>query len=160
MLLLLLLLLLLIWGPSFKNGIERKKKESEGAQSWPTLCDPMEPTRFLRPWNFPGESTGVGCHFLLRGSSWPRDQTRISHIAGRCFTIWATREAMDRTVNQLSCVSWVSLHGHLLIMSLAFFYLSQRLESPEQCKWYSIPRSINTAWVTAALKVEHCCFEL
>ena len=28
-----------------------------------------------------------------RGSSQPRDQTEISHIAGRFFTIWATREA-------------------------------------------------------------------
>ena len=28
-----------------------------------------------------------------RGSSWPRDQTRASHIAGRRFTVWASREA-------------------------------------------------------------------
>ena len=28
-----------------------------------------------------------------RGSSQPRDQTWVSHIAGRCFTVWATREA-------------------------------------------------------------------
>ena len=28
-----------------------------------------------------------------RGSSWPRDQTQVSHIVGRCFTVWATREA-------------------------------------------------------------------
>ena len=27
-----------------------------------------------------------------RGSSWPRDQTLVSHIVDRCFTIWATRE--------------------------------------------------------------------
>ena len=27
------------------------------------------------------------------GSSWPRDQTRVSCIAGEFFTIWATREA-------------------------------------------------------------------
>ena len=26
-----------------------------------------------------------------RGSSWPRDRTSISHIAGRFFTIWATK---------------------------------------------------------------------
>ena len=26
-----------------------------------------------------------------KGSSQPRDQTWVSHIAGRCFTIWATR---------------------------------------------------------------------
>ena len=26
----------------------------------------LQPTRFLYPWNFPGKSTGVGCHFLLQ----------------------------------------------------------------------------------------------
>ena len=26
----------------------------------------LQPTRFLRPWDFPGKSTGVGCHFLLQ----------------------------------------------------------------------------------------------
>ena len=30
---------------------------------------------------------------ISRGSSQPRDQTPVSHIAGRFFTIWATREA-------------------------------------------------------------------
>ena len=25
----------------------------------------LQPTRLLRPWNFPGKSTGVGCHCLL-----------------------------------------------------------------------------------------------
>ena len=27
----------------------------------------LELTRLLRPWNFSGKSTGVGCHFLLQG---------------------------------------------------------------------------------------------
>ena len=87
--------------------------------------------RLLCPWDFPGNSTGVGCHCLLqmkvkvshscltlwhpmnytihgilqvrilewiafpfsRGSSLPRDWTQVSHIAGRFFTSWATREA-------------------------------------------------------------------
>ena len=26
----------------------------------------LQPTRLLRPWCFPGKSTGVGCHRLLR----------------------------------------------------------------------------------------------
>ena len=26
----------------------------------------LQPTRLLRPWGFPGKSTGVGCHFLLQ----------------------------------------------------------------------------------------------
>ena len=44
------------------------------------------------PWDFPGNSTGVDCHFLLRGSSQPRDQTQVSCIVDRCFTVWATRD--------------------------------------------------------------------
>ena len=28
----------------------------------------LQPTRILRPWNFPGKSTGVGCHCLLLSS--------------------------------------------------------------------------------------------
>ena len=27
-----------------------------------------------------------------RGSSWPRDRTQVPHVAGRYFTLWATRE--------------------------------------------------------------------
>ena len=27
----------------------------------------LQPTRLLHPWNFLGENTGVGCHFLLQG---------------------------------------------------------------------------------------------
>ena len=34
----------------------------------------------------------VAIHFS-RGSSQPRDQTQVSQIASRFFTVWATREA-------------------------------------------------------------------
>ena len=30
----------------------------------------LQPTRLLRPWDFPGKSTGVGCHCLLHLSEW------------------------------------------------------------------------------------------
>ena len=65
--------------------------ECEVTQSCPTLCDPMN----CRP---PGSSVQarilewVAISFS-RGSSWPRDWTWVSHIAGRRFTIWATMEA-------------------------------------------------------------------
>ena len=36
-----------------------------------------------------GKTTGVVCHSLLQGSSWPKDQTWVSCIAGRFFTVWA-----------------------------------------------------------------------
>ena len=44
----------------------------------------------LCPWDSPGKNTRVDCHFLLRGSSWPRNQTWVSSILDRYFTNWAT----------------------------------------------------------------------
>ena len=74
---------------------QNKVKESEVAQSCPTLCDSVD----CSP---PGSSVhGILQARVLewvaiafsRGSSRPRDWTQVSRIAGRCFTIWATREA-------------------------------------------------------------------
>ena len=64
-------------------------------QSCLTLCDPMD-------YSLPGSSVyrmlqarileWVAVSFSM-GSSWPRDWTWVSCIAGRFFTVWATREA-------------------------------------------------------------------
>ena len=36
-------------------------------QSCPTLCDPIDDSPpGSRPWDSPGQNTGVGCHFLLQ----------------------------------------------------------------------------------------------
>ena len=59
------------------------------AQSHLTLCYPMD-------CGAPDSSSGIlewAAISFSRGSSWPRDQTRVAHIAGRSFTIWASREA-------------------------------------------------------------------
>ena len=72
-------------------------KEIEAAQSRPILCDPMD-------CGIPGSSFhGVFQARVLewvaislsRGSSQPRNRIQASHIAGRRFTIWATREAWN-----------------------------------------------------------------
>ena len=64
------------------------------AQSCLTLCDPMDSSP-------PGSSVhGIlqarilewAAIPFLRGSSQPRNQTRVSFIEGRFFTIWTTRE--------------------------------------------------------------------
>ena len=73
-----------------------KVKESEVAQSCPTLCDHMD-------FSPPGSSIhGIFQARVLewiaisfsRGSSQPRDRTQVSCIAGRRFTVWASREAL------------------------------------------------------------------
>ena len=50
------------------------------------------PPRLLCSWTSPGKNNGVGSHSHLRRIFWPRDWTQVFHIAGRFFTIWATRE--------------------------------------------------------------------
>ena len=63
---------------------------------------------FATPWSLPGSSLHgtVQARVLdwvampsSRGSSPARDQTRVSHIAGRCFTFWATREYNTHSYN-------------------------------------------------------------
>ena len=77
--------------------------ESEVAQLGPTLCDPMD-------CSLPGFSIHgifqarvpewVAISFS-RGSSRPRDQTQVSRIVGRRFTLLATREAQGVLAAQL-----------------------------------------------------------
>ena len=66
-------------------------KWSEVAQSCPTLCDPMDCSSVHGI--FQARVLDWVAISFSRGSSWPRDQTWISHTEGRCFTVWATREA-------------------------------------------------------------------
>ena len=81
-------------------------------QSYPTLCDPMD----CSP---PGSSVhGILQARILewvaisfsRGSSQPRDRTQVSHIAGRCFNLWATRKDL-------------ALHLYLYLYISYWFYV-------------------------------------
>ena len=91
-------------GPSCTAGITRAgpwwSSEVKVTQSCVTFCYPMD-----------CRTTGSCVHGILqarllewvaisfsRGSSWPRDWNLVSCIAGRFFTIWATREAQDSSM--------------------------------------------------------------
>ena len=68
---------------------------SEVAESCPTLCRPMDcslPASSVHG-IFQARVLEWAAICFSKGSSWLRDQTPVSHIAGRHFTIWATREA-------------------------------------------------------------------
>ena len=53
------------------------ESESVSGSVMSDFCDPMRtvPTKFLYPWNSPGQNTGVGSLAFSRGSSQLRDQT-------------------------------------------------------------------------------------
>ena len=50
---------------SFSNAWSEKWKRSRSVVSNPQQPHGLQPTRLLHPWDFPGKSTGVGCHCLL-----------------------------------------------------------------------------------------------
>ena len=88
----------------FTGGAE---SESEVVQSCPTLCDPMD-------CSLSGSSVhGIFQARVLewiaisfsRGSSRPRNRTWVSRIAGRRFTVWATREAPRTYLNAVGILA-------------------------------------------------------
>ena len=50
---------------SLVSALELRKKESEVAQ-WKEVSSATPWAVTIHPWDFPGKSTGVGCHFLLQ----------------------------------------------------------------------------------------------
>ena len=85
---------------------EAEKVKVKVAQSCPSLCDPMNcvvhgilQARILE-W---------AAFLFSRRSCQPRDWTQVSCIAGKFFTIWATREAQW---------SYSNLNDYLLLVSL------------------------------------------
>ena len=62
-------------------------------QSCPSFCDPMDSSSPLSMGILQARILEWVAMLSSRCSSQPRDQTQVSSIAGRFFTIWATREA-------------------------------------------------------------------
>ena len=98
------------------------EKKSEVAQSCPTLGDPMDHS-------LPGFSDhGIFQARVLewvaisfsRGSSWPRDQTWVSRIAGRCLgCVCVCVCAQSLSCVRLFAVLWTVVHQGLLSMQFS-----------------------------------------
>ena len=131
-------------------------------QLCPILCDPV----YCSP---PGTSVHgilqarilewVAISFF-RGSSWPKDRTWVSRTTGRCFTLWATREAQESEVTQ-SCLTLCdpmdcslagfSVHGtfQARILEWVAISFSRGSSRPRDRTWVSrILGSRFTLWAT------------
>ena len=112
------------------------KKESEVTKSCLTLCEHME----CSP---PGSSIhGIFQARVLewiaisfcRGSSWTRDWTQVSCIAGRRFTFWATRELHKV---DLKLLEDHSILGHIPENFHPTSFSQCSLSSPQFCSFQS-----------------------
>ena len=103
-------------------------EEDEVAQSCPTLCDPVDCNLL-----------GFCVHGILqarilewiatsfsRGSSRPRDRTRVSRVGGRRFNLWAIREALGTWTDSFFFWTWEKWSRKIWISHVSFliFFLS------------------------------------
>jgi len=97
------------------------------ALSRPTLCDPMDcsPPGFYVYGILQARILEWVAIPFSRGSYWPRDRTQVSCIAGRFFTVWATREVQYMCINQFfsSCSSFSFNISVLMLKPPWFFFL-------------------------------------
>ena len=102
------------------------------------ICDPMDHIAFQAPLS-PGILQARLLQWVTipfsRGSSRPRDGTQVSCIAGRFFTVWATREAPlgNSGWNKPAVYSWKTRVSFLLVTC------------PRLCNW-------NHPWPSATLR--------
>ena len=126
-----------------------KWKWSRSVLSNPQRPHGLQPSKLLRPWGFPGRSTGVGCHCLLREYS-GKDHTlsafvfgSLVYYEGSCclghwlinifpakFSLfyfhlqWKLLNVQTRVIPPFSEISWYFQSGsHLLQLSHIFFYV-------------------------------------
>ena len=72
--------------------------------SWP---HGLYPTRLLSPWDFPGKSTGVGCHFLLQWTGMGEFNSH-NHYIYYCGQESLRRNGVNLRVNKRV---WNAVHG-------------------------------------------------
>ena len=85
----------LVWvAISFSNAWKWKWKWSRSVLSNSSRPHGLQPTRLLHPWDFPGKSTGVGCHCLL-------------HVVQECaFFLLFTAASSHLSLEDLSSPMW------------------------------------------------------
>ena len=95
----------------YKNLSER-----EVAQSCPTLCNTMDCSLPGSPVQgiFQARTLEWVAISFSRGSSQPRDWTWVSHTAGKCFTVSATREVQQKFKVTFT---WV-VSNHVILSSI------------------------------------------
>ena len=76
------------------NGVFKKLNESvKWSESYSVVSNSSQPHGLYSPWNSPARILEWVAFPFSRGSPQPRERTQVSHIAGRLFISWVTREA-------------------------------------------------------------------
>ena len=126
-------------------------------KSWLTLCDPMD-------CSMPGSSVhGISQARILewvaisfcRGSSWPKDGTQVSCIAGRLFTVWTTREILFLPLTKFlpSIASLIFIFRIFIIDNKGIYHFMNIFILSSY--WKVTSETTLTAWKLSFLRLEY-----
>ena len=77
----------------------------------------LQPTRLLHPWDFPGKSTGVGCHCLLRRKPRHILLSERSHFEKTTYCrgsgIWRSGRGKTMGTQSSGCRGWEEREGRM-----------------------------------------------
>ena len=83
----------------------------------------LQPTRLLRPWDFPGKSTGVGCHCLLQEKCWRYLKIYTTNLNSS--EKWSTP-----ALHYIDRIDWkpsLIIRNHLILFHNTHYYLKYYL---------------------------------
>ena len=86
----------------------------------------LRSTSLLCPWGSPGKNIGVGCYFLLWGSSWPKDQTHTPNVS--C----PGKQVLNHSSSRASAKHWELLQPLWTFQTLKR-HITQAREEPYRC---------------------------
>ena len=134
---------------SFNQSFLNQQKWSCSVKSDSLRPHGLQPIRLLCPWDFPGKSTGVGCHFLLQC----RKMKSESEVAQSCPTLC---DPMDCSL------SGSSVHGIFQAIVLKWIAISFSRGSSQPRDRTLVSRIVDrrfTIWATRevqwSIKVNH-----
>ena len=93
--------------------------------SWP---HGLQPTRLLRPWDFPGKSTGVGCHCLLCSLSLHsfNPSFRELEYASPCWQqaeVWVWSQVWELRSYMLSSMANICMYIYIIYIYDIYIYI-------------------------------------
>ena len=120
---------------------------------WPHV---LQLPRLLCSGDFPGKNTGVGCHFLLQETPWPRDGTHVSCVScigrytappGKIFESYesASRRGSNEWFQILLLTLLLTLCGLRMDTEFSNKELSVNL-TRNQCQW------LGDGWVETMIR--------
>ena len=115
----------------------------------------LQPTRLLCPWDFPGQNTGVRCHFLLQGI-FPTQRSNLGPCVS-CIGRWMLYHWHHLEIIFFKKLSWTRRMSHISVScrsQRSIYLITQRAGN---CVWISLPWCCFSSAVfkIACLKMTH-----